>query len=555
MSLHYDWAGAIPEETVRVARAAFAQGSVAMQMRDLFGAFVSDRDLDRAYLIRGRPVETPWRLALVTVLQFREGLSDRQAAEAVRGRIDWKYALGLELSDAGFDYSVLSEFRDRLVADEMGRGCEGLFLTRLLEQARARGWLKARGRQRTDSTHVLAAIRTLNRLMLVAETVRAALNSLAVAAPEWLHGHVRADWHDRYDQRVEEYRLPTAKTARAALATTIGADGLLLLQAVYAPSAPPWLREIPAVQALRAVWVQQYYAPDQAGAVRWRDDGDWPPSAMLIQSPYDTDARYSTKRDTHWTGYKVHLTETCDPDTPHLITHVETTPATTADSTMLGRIHQELAGKELLPAAHLVDAGYIDAEHLVASRQRFDVDVVGPVPLNQNWQARAGQGFDVACFAIDWEARAATCPAGCTSVKWVETHDRHGQGIINIEFRQADCRVCAHRPRCTRATTEPRGITVRPQAAHMALQAARQRQTTTAFKEQYAARAGIEGTISQGTRAFGFRRTRYAGLVKTHLQHVLTAVAINVTRMVAWVDETPFNGTRHSSFARLPAAA
>jgi hypothetical protein len=190
----------------------------------------------------------------------------------------------------------------------MGQGYEALFLARLLAQARARGWLKARGRQRTDSTHVLAAIRTLNRLMLVAETVRAALNSLAVAAPEWLQGQVGPDWHDRYDQRVEEYRLPTAKTERAALAATIGADGRSVLQAVYAPEAPPWLRELPAVQTLRAVWVQQYYAPDAAGVVRWREEGDWPPSAQLIQSPYDTQARYSTKRDTHWTGYKVHLT-------------------------------------------------------------------------------------------------------------------------------------------------------------------------------------------------------------------------------------------------------
>src|SRR5579871_1957297 len=564
MSMQHDWAGPIPEETERVARAAFPKGSVAMQMRDLFGAFVSDRDLELAYLMRGRSVETPWRLALVTVLQFMEGLSDRQAADAVRGRIDWKYALGLELTDAGFDYSVLSEFRDRLVAEEVDRGYEGLFLARLLDQARARGWLKARGRQRTDSTHVLAAIRTLNRLMLVAETVRAALNSLAVAAPEWLQGQVGPDWHDRYDQRVEEYRLPTAKTERAALAATIGADGRSVLQAVYAPEAPPWLRALPAVQTLRAlpavqtlralpavqtlraVWVQQYYAPDAAGVVRWREEGDWPPAAQLIQSPYDTQARYSTKRDTHWTGYKVHLTETCDPDTPRLITHVETTPATTADSTMLGRIHQELAGKNLLPAEHLVDAGYTDAEHLVTSRQDYGVDVVGPVPINQNWQARAGQGFDVSCFAIDWEARTATCPAGCTSVKWLPTRDRHGQDIINIEFRQADCRACAHRPHCTHAVTEPRGITVRPQAAHEALQAARQRQTTAAFKEQYAARAGIEGTISQGTRAFGFRRARYIGLAKTHLQHVLTAVAIDVTRMVAWADESPFAATRSS---------
>jgi len=197
---------------------------------------------------------------------------------------------------------------------------------------------------------------------------------------------------------------------------------------------------------------------------------------------------------------------------------------------------------------HLIDAGYSAADQLGRSQQRYGVDLVGSVPLNQNWQARAGQGFDGSCFAIDGPARVATCPAGCTSVKWLPTHDRHRGDIINIEFRAADCRACVHRPLCTRAISEPRGITVRPQAA-------RQRQTTAAFAEQYAARAGIEGTLSQGTRAFGLRRARYRGRVKTHLQHVLTAVAINVVRLVACNDETPFAKARRSPFARLPSAA
>jgi len=202
MSLQYGGPGTIPAETVRVARAAFPQGSVAMEMRDLLGGFVRDHDLDRVYLLRGRPVEAPWRMALVTVLQFREGLSDRQAADAVRSRIDGTYALSLELTDSGFDYSVLSEFRTRLI--ESGDGEERAFGDRLLWEARWRGWLKERGQQRSDTTHVRAALRTLNRLALAGETVRAALNSLAVAAPAWLRAQAPEAWHDRYDHRVEE---------------------------------------------------------------------------------------------------------------------------------------------------------------------------------------------------------------------------------------------------------------------------------------------------------------------------------------------------------------
>jgi len=470
-------------------------------MRDHLGAFVRDIDLDRVYCLRGRPVEAPWRMVLVTVLQYMEGLSDRQAADAVRARIDWKYALGLELTDTGFDYSILSACRARLIGDEVGVGWEGLLLTRLLDRAQQQGWFKARGRPRTDSTHVLAAIRTLNRLEAVGETVRTALNSLAVAAPDWLGAHVPTDWHDRYDRRSEEYRLPTAKTARVALAATIGTDGLTLLRAVYAPTAPAWLREIPAVRTLRAVWVQQYYAPDATGAVRWREEADWPPSAVLIQSPHDPDARYSTKRDTHWVGYKTHLTETCDEDRPHLITDVQTTLGTTADVTMLPQVQGDLAWRDRLPAEHIVDSGYVDAAQVVTSRDTYRIDVVGPVPGDQSWQARAAAGFDVAHFALDWDAERATCPTGHTSVKWQPTHDQRGQPIINITFARAACRACLRRASCTHSTDAPRWLTVRPRAQHDALQAARQRQTTTAFKEQYVARAGIEGTISQGVQS------------------------------------------------------
>src|ERR671929_1971518 len=173
MSLHPQHPiGPVPKHTARIARAAFPKSNPYLTLRDTLGTVFVDRDFADLYPEQGQPGYPPWRLALVTLLQFREGLSDRQAAEAVRARIDWKYLLGLELSDPGFDFSVLCEFRDRL-------------LERVLDVCRELGVLKARGRQRTDATHVLAAVRTLNRLELVAETLRAALNATAAAAPDW----------------------------------------------------------------------------------------------------------------------------------------------------------------------------------------------------------------------------------------------------------------------------------------------------------------------------------------------------------------------------------
>src|SRR5215204_3420289 len=192
----------VPDETVRIARAAFPKGNPYLLLREQLGVIFADSDFADLYSGRGQPSYPPWRLALITLMQFRESLSDRQAAEAVRARIDWKYLLGLELSDPGFDHSVLCEFRARLLA---GRAEEPL-LERVLESCRELGLLKARGRQRTDATHVLAAVRALNRLELVAETVRAALNALAVAAPDWLRALAPLEWYERYGRRVEDAR-------------------------------------------------------------------------------------------------------------------------------------------------------------------------------------------------------------------------------------------------------------------------------------------------------------------------------------------------------------
>ena len=297
MSLHPEASYPIPEDTQRVARAAFPRGNLYMQVADRLGTIYHDAQFIALFPRRGQPAETPARLALATVLQFAEGLSDRQAADAVRSRIDWKYVLGLELTDPGFDHTVLSEFRTRLVTGE----AEALLLEALLTLAQAQGLLKARGRQRTDSTHVVGAIRVLNRLERVGETLRAALNSLAVVAPAWVQTLAPLEWYDRYAHRVENYQMPKTDAARQAFAAVIGADGQALLQAIDAANEQLWLREIPAVQILRRVWAEQYIEVN--GTLSWREVKDMPSPADLIASPYDPETRYSTKRAVEWIGY------------------------------------------------------------------------------------------------------------------------------------------------------------------------------------------------------------------------------------------------------------
>ncbi len=342
MTLHPRYIPDVPEETAKVAKAAFRKGNRYMLMRDELGTLFSDEQFTDLFPNVGQLAESPWRLALVTVMQFAENLTDRQAADAVRGRIDWKYALSLELTDAGFDFSVLSEFRIRLLS----KGAEARLFEIMLAGFQERALIKARGKQRTDSTHILANVRELNRIEFVGETMRTALNELAAVAPQWLKAWVPDEWFKRYGHPFSEYRLPQKEAERLELGEQIGRDGIDLLTRVYAEQ-PEW-GQLPQVEILRRVWVLQYYT-DEDDQTRWRRKGNTPPGERILTSPHDTDARLSQKRGSQWIGYKVHLTETCDEDTPHLITHVETTLATEADSTVVESIHAELDRKNCLP--------------------------------------------------------------------------------------------------------------------------------------------------------------------------------------------------------------
>jgi transposase len=260
-----------------------------------------------------------------------------------------------------------------------------------------------------------------------------------------------------------------------------------------------------------------------------------PSPAELIASPYDPEARYSTKREVEWIGYKVHLTETCDADLPRVIVNVETTPATTPDDNMIAVVHESLEKRDLLPAEHLVDKGYTDAQVLVDS----------------DWQARSNTGFDKSQFKVDWQQRVVTCPAGKQSLSWHENSYKKNGVIWEARFARKDCSPCQHRSQCTRAKVEPRLIGLQEREHYEALQKARKRQTSREFQQEYAARAGIEATHEQAIRRSGLRQSSYIGIAKTHLQHLLTATAINIVRVGEWLSGKPIAKTRQSPFAAL----
>ncbi|MDQ5812986.1 MAG: IS1182 family transposase, partial [Actinomycetota bacterium] len=436
----------VPDDTARIARAAFPRGNPYVLLRNRLGPMFADAGFADLYPRRGQPGYTPWRLALVTLLQFREGLSDRQAAEAVRARIDWKYLLALDLADAGFDHTVLCEFRGRLLD---GDASERL-LARVLDTARDAGLLKARGRQRTDSTHVLAAVRDLNRIELVAETLRAALNAIAVIAPDWLRALAPSEWHARYDRRIEDMRLPKTEPQRDAYGAQVGADGYRLLKALEEANAPPDGAALPAVAVLRRVWAR-HFEREEAGPDTGETSGDGVRLRPVqgrgpgdrIESPYDTDARFRSKAGMSWTGSMVHLTETCDEDAPRLVVHTDTTPANVHEAMRTAPIHEALAPKGLAPSEHLVDSAYVSADDLISAHEPYGIALIGPARPEQSWQSRTEDAFSAADFAVEWDRRVARCPEGQESTGWFESAKRPGQrSSIRARFRAADCRAC-----------------------------------------------------------------------------------------------------------------
>jgi transposase len=481
----------------------------------------------------------------VTILQFAEGLSDRGAADAVRTRIDWKYLLGLDLTDTGFDHSILSRFRDRLIDGH----AEMSLLQRLLEKCRHFGLLRERSEMRTDSTHVVASIRNMNRSELVGETLRATLNLLATVDPKWLSSNVDAAWYLKYAKRFESGGQPRTKEGIIAAAEEVGRDGVTLLESIWSEEAPPYLRSLPAVETLRRCWISQFFSDN--GVLHWRHAGSLPPSPTRIDSPYDLDARYGVKRSTEWVGFKVHLTEICSIGVPHLITNVDTTAAHLPDAAHVARGQDELARRKLLPKRQLVDGSYMGSQLVLESRNKHGVELVGPAKQNTH-HVRIQSGYDLSAFKIDWEGQFAICPQGKRSTGWWSDKSSTGRVSIHTKFSRTDCAECSVNKLCTKnGQKNSRKLALLPREEYELLEASRIEQRTPEWKQMYNKRAGIKGTFSQGVRSAGLRRSRYRGLRKTHLQNIAIACAINLQRLTDhWSGVLPA-ATRTSGFARL----
>jgi transposase len=242
---------------------------------------------------------------------------------------------------------------------------------------------------------------------------------------------------------------------------------------------------------LRRVWARHFARNEgstgggASGGVRLRVVQGRGPGDR-IASPYDTEARFRAKSGTSWTGYMAHITETCDAGAPRLVVHADTTPANVHEAMRTEPIHAALADKGLAPAEHLVDAGYISAGHLVAARERFGIDLIGPPREDMSWQTRTEGAFGTADFTIDWGQQRAQCPEGHMSANWGEYADKTRGRYIRIGFSPGDCDVCPSKARCTKTEGRGRQLTLHTREEHEALAAARARLEGKAGRKLYA---------------------------------------------------------------------
>jgi len=516
LKIHPPWP--MPAETERIGRKLLRENDVYRLIGDRLFEELNEEEYADLYSIEGKPGISPVILAFVTVFQFMEKLADRQAVNSLRMRLDWKYALHLPLDYEGFDFSVLSEFRDRLLSGH----AEGRVFEKLVEQIWELGLIKEHGKQRTDSIAMLTKVRRLCRLETVVETLRLAIVAIVNTDRDWSEEIIQPSWEEKYGERF--VRQSYSEKEWKEYEEQIGENGQWLLKRLEKGGAPAELQNLPEVQVLKIVWAQQFR--EAAGKMVYTDLKKYVGHTQ-IQSPHDPEARYSRKRHFEWVGDKVQVTETEDAGYPHIITDMVGTSSNQTDYEELPAIQERLEQRECLPAEHYVDAGYMSGPNLDNSHKKH-IDLIGPLPTVTTPQDLLPDGITRAYFQIDAKNNTVICPKG-----YIAKNPQPVNNSLSFRFPNEVCATCELRSRCC---TGKGGRTIGISAYYELTEAARERQKTETFKKDYHQhRSGVEGSLSALVRGHGMRVARYIGQRKRHLQAVFTGCAANLKRTASWL--------------------
>ncbi len=508
----------MPEETRRIGQQLLEEKNTYRLIGDGLFAKLNEEEFSDLYPNDGQPGLSPVILAFVTVFQFIEKLPDRQAAESLRMRMDWKYALHLPLEYTGFNFSVLSEFRDRLIAGK----AEGRVFEALVAQIREMGLIKEHGKQRTDSIAMLSKVRWMSRLELAVETLRLAVVSLVKVERGWSAGILPPSWEDKYGERfvMQRYTEKEWKEYEG----NIGNDGQWLLNRLMDGGAPAGLQELSEIKLLKTVWAQQFR--EETGKMVFKEVGKYDGHTQIVTS-HDPEARYSRKRNAEWIGDKVQVTDTDDAGYPHIITDIVSTESNLTDHEALADIQARLEQRQCKPGEHYVDAGYMTGSNLANSESK-QIDLIGPMAPAVSYQDRITNGLTQSQFQVDAQKKSVTCPQGYRTTRLVRI--KNG---LRFMFPKQTCAVCPVRSRCC---TGKNGRTIRLSFHYDLIQKARARQKTETFKQDYALhRSGVEGSLSALVRGNGLRVSRYIGQKKRNLQSLFTGCAANLQRTSHWL--------------------
>lgn len=526
-----------PDPALLAQFAASAKAPKVVRQRAEFFVFFAETVYSRLVQYRpllaplycardGRPALEPIRLLAVLVLQMVERMPDRQAAEAMQYDTRWRLALHLSAGEGACDPSLLSVFRDRLLAG----GQERLAFEAVLALLVAEGWLPKRSKQRLDSTHICGLLARLSRLECARETIRLVLEALE--AREALPAEWTAQWERYVENKVDP--RSTTETLKAKVREA-GEDMHLILTWARQPGAP-W-EQTEEIQVLRRVF-EENYELDENGARR--QTRAQPPGA--VHNPHEPEAQWSSKsttKDKEWVGYKTQVAETvqdtpCQPGEPtaSFITAIVTQNAIASDKPGLTAVLDEQASLGLAaPSALYVDGAYVWGQSLKDAHDEGR-ELRGPAPAAPD----RGKTFTAEAFDVDVAGRSAVCPAGqrstnCSRLKEATT----GKVNFRFEWKHALCGDCLKRSECVGPTQSYRTLVVGEH--HRFLQARRREMHSEAFQTEMHRRNAIEGTQSELVRAYGLRHARYRGLGKVRLQNYLIGAACNLRRLcrrLAW---------------------
>jgi transposase len=483
----------------------------------------------------GRVAVEPVLLTGVSLLQYLDGVPDRQALDLLRYHAGWNFALNRQLGDEVFHPTTLVNFRQRLLDHHLSAALFQAVLEALLEA----GLLARKGRQRLDSTQMFGRVSRMSRLDCVRESLRLALQELsqklapAQPPPWWTRL-----W-ERYVETQTDYRAGEETLARKFIEA--GTDAKELLDWLASDSGQPF-RQIKQVELLGRVFAQQFEVSTETAAPAAKSKEQL--GSDRVQNPHEPEATYSCKgrgeQKKEHVGYKVQVAESVSQavlapaePTQNFIVGVVTHAAPESDEQGAAKMAAEQQAMGLdKPSEQYVDAAYISAKDLAQAAQE-QRELIGPAPAPAN--NNEGR-FNSETFQVKVEERQALCPAGhqnslCSRLEEKTT----GKVSYRFEWESAVCATCPLRAQCIRSTDKHRTLVVGEH--HTFLQGRRQEQKTPAFKERMRHRNAIEGTQSELARAHGLKRCRYRGLAKARLQNYFAAAACNSKRWLrrlAW---------------------